>query len=304
MAAFCHPREGGSRFSSGDRGAWYAARAIETAIAESRVPPHGGAARGRRVRDARADARLPCRFQRALPRHPRRAAQSAGAVRSGLVRRLAGVRPAACSNQAPTGSSTAACGIPQGSASRVSGPRSSATCAPEDTTSSSGQAGPSLRCGDFDRSAARPRTSAERSAVVLVDPRRLAAEPSMVRLHRSAAVVPRPLDPVHGSRRPGAGSRWRTSGSSSRSVIRTRGSRGSRFRIVEALLAATVVSVCAEATQLFSTLRFPSATDVIAAMAGAAAGAWVSQVPKSAGLTPTLPMSYPSKHPRPAITDP
>jgi hypothetical protein len=35
MAAFCHPREGGSRFSSGDRGAWYAARAIETAIAES-----------------------------------------------------------------------------------------------------------------------------------------------------------------------------------------------------------------------------------------------------------------------------
>jgi hypothetical protein len=34
MAAYCHPREGGSRFSSGDRGAWYAARAIETAIAE------------------------------------------------------------------------------------------------------------------------------------------------------------------------------------------------------------------------------------------------------------------------------
>jgi hypothetical protein len=35
MAAYCHPREEGSRFSSGDRGAWYAARAIETAIAES-----------------------------------------------------------------------------------------------------------------------------------------------------------------------------------------------------------------------------------------------------------------------------
>jgi hypothetical protein len=35
MAAFCHPREGGSRFSTGDRGAWYAAHAIETAIAES-----------------------------------------------------------------------------------------------------------------------------------------------------------------------------------------------------------------------------------------------------------------------------
>jgi hypothetical protein len=35
MAAFCHPREGGSRFSSGERGAWYAAREIETAVAES-----------------------------------------------------------------------------------------------------------------------------------------------------------------------------------------------------------------------------------------------------------------------------
>ena len=35
MAAFCHPRPGGGRFSSGDRGAWYAARAVETALAES-----------------------------------------------------------------------------------------------------------------------------------------------------------------------------------------------------------------------------------------------------------------------------
>jgi hypothetical protein len=35
MAAFCHPREGGSRFSTGARGAWYAARTIETALAES-----------------------------------------------------------------------------------------------------------------------------------------------------------------------------------------------------------------------------------------------------------------------------
>jgi hypothetical protein len=35
MAAFCHPPPGGSRFSSEDRGAWYAARAIETALAES-----------------------------------------------------------------------------------------------------------------------------------------------------------------------------------------------------------------------------------------------------------------------------
>jgi len=35
MAAFCHPRYGGGRFSSGERGAWYAARGIETALAES-----------------------------------------------------------------------------------------------------------------------------------------------------------------------------------------------------------------------------------------------------------------------------
>jgi hypothetical protein len=35
MAAFCHPRPGGSRFSSGERGAWYAAHAIETALEES-----------------------------------------------------------------------------------------------------------------------------------------------------------------------------------------------------------------------------------------------------------------------------
>jgi hypothetical protein len=35
MAAFCHPRPGGARFSSGERGAWYAGRSLETALAES-----------------------------------------------------------------------------------------------------------------------------------------------------------------------------------------------------------------------------------------------------------------------------
>lgn len=35
MAAFCHPRPGGGRFSGRDRGAWYAARTLETALAES-----------------------------------------------------------------------------------------------------------------------------------------------------------------------------------------------------------------------------------------------------------------------------
>jgi hypothetical protein len=35
MAAFCHPRPGGSRFSTEERGAWYAARTLPTALAES-----------------------------------------------------------------------------------------------------------------------------------------------------------------------------------------------------------------------------------------------------------------------------
>ena len=35
MAAFCHPKPGGSRFSGEERGAWYAARTVETALVES-----------------------------------------------------------------------------------------------------------------------------------------------------------------------------------------------------------------------------------------------------------------------------
>jgi hypothetical protein len=35
MAAFCHPSPGGARFSDERRGAWYAARTLATAIAES-----------------------------------------------------------------------------------------------------------------------------------------------------------------------------------------------------------------------------------------------------------------------------
>jgi hypothetical protein len=35
MAAYCHPRAGGGRFSSSGRGAWYGARTIDTALAES-----------------------------------------------------------------------------------------------------------------------------------------------------------------------------------------------------------------------------------------------------------------------------
>jgi hypothetical protein len=35
MAAYCHPHPDGGRFNGPDRGAWYAARTIDTAIAES-----------------------------------------------------------------------------------------------------------------------------------------------------------------------------------------------------------------------------------------------------------------------------
>ncbi len=35
MAAFCHPRPGGGRFSGPARGAWYAGRSLSTALAES-----------------------------------------------------------------------------------------------------------------------------------------------------------------------------------------------------------------------------------------------------------------------------
>lgn len=35
MAAFCHPRPEGSRFSSSDRGAWYAALSLDAALAET-----------------------------------------------------------------------------------------------------------------------------------------------------------------------------------------------------------------------------------------------------------------------------
>ena len=35
MAAYCHPRPGGARFSSDARGAWYAARSVDTALVES-----------------------------------------------------------------------------------------------------------------------------------------------------------------------------------------------------------------------------------------------------------------------------
>ena len=50
-------------------------------------------------------------------------------------------------------------------------------------------------------------------------------------------------------------------------------SYGRRGPVWKAVAIAAAVSVTAEATQLFSTTRFPSATDITAALAGAAVGA-------------------------------
>lgn len=35
MAAYCHPRAGGGRFNAASRGAWYASKTLDTALAES-----------------------------------------------------------------------------------------------------------------------------------------------------------------------------------------------------------------------------------------------------------------------------
>ncbi|MEO7407782.1 MAG: VanZ family protein [Vicinamibacterales bacterium] len=51
------------------------------------------------------------------------------------------------------------------------------------------------------------------------------------------------------------------------------GRRGAIAGLVGAVAAASVVSAGAEATQLFSTKRYPSATDIACATAGALAGA-------------------------------
>ena len=50
-------------------------------------------------------------------------------------------------------------------------------------------------------------------------------------------------------------------------------SYGRRGRVWHAVVIAATLSFTAEATQLFSTTRFPSATDITAALVGAALGA-------------------------------
>ena len=60
MAAFCHPNPKGTRFAGPDRGAWYSARRVETAVAESLYH------RGRELQEVGvSDARLEMRLYRA-----------------------------------------------------------------------------------------------------------------------------------------------------------------------------------------------------------------------------------------------
>jgi RES domain len=60
MAAFCHPNPRGSRFSSPQRGAWYAGRTLDTAVAESLYH------RGRELQEVGVtDARMEMRLYRA-----------------------------------------------------------------------------------------------------------------------------------------------------------------------------------------------------------------------------------------------
>ena len=56
------------------------------------------------------------------------------------------------------------------------------------------------------------------------------------------------------------------------------GRRGSASGFLFAIGAAAAVSLSAEASQLFSTARYPSATDVCAALVGAAIGAAVRKL--------------------------
>jgi hypothetical protein len=60
MAAFCHPNPRGSRFSSPQRGAWYAGRTLDTSVAESLYH------RGRELQEVGViDARMEMRLYRA-----------------------------------------------------------------------------------------------------------------------------------------------------------------------------------------------------------------------------------------------
>ncbi len=92
MAAYCHPRPGGGRFSSDERGAWYAGRGIATALAESvyhrtaELREVGGFETAVQMRVYLADFRS--RFHDLRPVN----AEWARLLRSGRLRRVPGPR--------------------------------------------------------------------------------------------------------------------------------------------------------------------------------------------------------------------
>jgi VanZ family protein len=73
------------------------------------------------------------------------------------------------------------------------------------------------------------------------------------------------------------------------------GSEPRRRRVALAMAVAGLVSLSAESLQLFSTTRYPSATDIVAALAGALAGAvWVVVRKSDQGLKRSLPSGRPN----------
>ena len=128
MAAYCHPRPGGGRFSTEERGAWYAGRSIDDRARRVRLSPHRRTARGRRLRDracrcASISLISRARFHDIRAREPRLGA----ALRPGRLRRVPGARPSAPATPAPTASSIARSATRTGSASPASGRRWSAS---------------------------------------------------------------------------------------------------------------------------------------------------------------------------------
>ena len=116
MAAYCHPPLGGRRFSGEDRGAWYAARTVDTALAESifrraRAGGVGGYETRMQMRVYLAD--FSARF------HDIRDAQARGrsTIPTTTARRSAGAR---CCTTGRTASSIAACASRTASASPAS----------------------------------------------------------------------------------------------------------------------------------------------------------------------------------------
>jgi hypothetical protein len=148
MAAFCHPAPSGARFSTAERGAWYAGRSLDTALAESTY---------RRTRELEEVGSFETRVQMRLYhadfsgsfpdlRGRRRQFPSAYDPESYEASQQLG---RALSPAAPPACSTTASGTPAGSASPASGRRWSGTRARPRTTSTYGRGGRSPGCGGW-----------------------------------------------------------------------------------------------------------------------------------------------------------